>query len=195
MQFATANSVIPSSDITISGNLIYRGNGQNTQGIFMGDELDNMPFQNVTITDNLIAGTASSALRPTHNIGVTITNNVLITFAGGDPTNLLVQNSDQITAANNTASSLSITAANGNTNFTETNDIGDAPPVSDQGAAAIQQWLASHPAVAAIYNGSLSVAPIQPRSQLASAFAGYSAFVQGFLAALLDPLYRAMGLR
>ena len=66
MQFGTVNSVTPSHDITISDNLIYRGAGANAQGVFMGDELGNMPLQNVTITNNIVLGTGSSAIRQIH---------------------------------------------------------------------------------------------------------------------------------
>jgi Ca2+-binding RTX toxin-like protein len=144
MQFGTANSTVSSHDVTISDNLIYRGAGENTQGIFMGDEVGNLAFQNFTITGNTIVGTGASAIRATHNAGLAISGNDLITLAGGDPTTLLVQYSDHVTASDNTALGISVTAANGNTNVVETNDIGNAAAVSDLGASVIQQWLASH---------------------------------------------------
>jgi len=156
MQFGTANTTTPSHDVTISDNLIYRGAGQNTQGIFISDEVGNLAFQNFTITGNTVVGTGSSALRATHNSGLVISGNNLVTLAGGDPTTLLVQNSDHVTLANNTAASISLTSANGNTNFTETNDFGHAAAVSDFGASVIQQWLSTHAV------GPQGQAPISP---------------------------------
>jgi hypothetical protein len=147
MQFATSNSTVASHDVTISDNLIYRGAGQNAQGIFLGDEVGNLPFQNFTITGNTVVGTGASAIRATHDVGLTITGNNLVTLAGGDPTTLLVQNSDRVTSSGNLASSISVTAANGNTNIIETNDVGNAAAaVIDRGAAVIQQWATMHPA-------------------------------------------------
>jgi Ca2+-binding RTX toxin-like protein len=144
IQFGTAGTTVASHDVTISDNLIYRGSGENTQGIFMGDEVGNLAFQNFSITGNTIIGTGSSALRATHNSGLAINGNNLVTLAGGDATNLLIQSSDHVTSASNTASSISMTAANGNTNVVETNDVGNAASVDDQGASVIQQWLATH---------------------------------------------------
>lgn len=145
MQFGTANSTKPSRDITIKDNLIYRGSGENTQGIFFGDELNNMPFANVTVDGNLIVGTGSSALRATHNAGLTLTGNELLTIDGGDPTVLLVQFTDQVTAIRNSAVSISIEAKNGNTNISQ-NGNGTNVPVSQAVAdARVAAWLAAHP--------------------------------------------------
>lgn len=188
MQFMTAGTSVASHDITVSGNLMYKGAGAYAQGIFMGDEVGTLPFQNVTLSDNLIVGTGWSAIRPTHNIDLTIIGNTLITLAGDQITNILVQYSDRVTASNN--SSADISFSNTTTNINESNDTSNVPAVSDTGAAAIQQWLASHAAVAAIYNGSLAVAPSKPRSQLAAALSAYSTFVQRFLAALYDSLFK-----
>ena len=63
IQFWTTSTKVASKDILISGNLIVRGDGEYTQGIFMRDETGVLPYERVTISDNLIVGTGWSGLR------------------------------------------------------------------------------------------------------------------------------------
>lgn len=159
MQFATVNSTKSSHDIAITGNLIYRGQGQNAQGIFMGDELEIYPFQNVTITDNLIVGTGSSALRPTHCRGLSMTGNELVTLVGGDPTNVLVQTSDQVVAIRNSAALLSITEANGNTDITQNGNATTVAVSQAEADAKVAAWLAAHPGP---WSAAVAPVPVPP---------------------------------
>ncbi len=160
MQFGTYNSTTPSHDVQITDNLIHRGAGQNSQGIFISDEVGTLPFQNFAITGNTVIGTGSSALRPTHNVGLWVAHNDLVTLAGGDPTTLLVQFSDQIDLNSNSAVSISVTAANGNTNINlGPNTI--TQPVTDGGAAAVAAFAARVPS-APVPASWLPVPPVQP---------------------------------
>jgi hypothetical protein len=128
-------------NVTISGNLIERGAGNNTQGVFPGDG----NHTNVDIDGNMVAGTGASGIRPISCTGVTVNNNDLITFVGGDPTTLLVQLSDQVTVTNNrtAAGALSVVTS---TNVTQSGNE-DIAAVSDQGAADIAAWRLLHPDV------------------------------------------------
>jgi hypothetical protein len=54
IQFLTANTTTASSNIVIKNNIIMQGDGYPIQGIFMGDEVGTLPFQNVDISNNLI---------------------------------------------------------------------------------------------------------------------------------------------
>ncbi len=56
IQFWTGNTTKSAANITISGNVITRGDGDAIQGIFMRDEVGGLPFVNVKITDNLVVG-------------------------------------------------------------------------------------------------------------------------------------------
>lgn len=56
VQFFTAGTKIPSTKITITGNLYYRGTGQAAQGIFFGDETGSLPYSGLTITNNAMIG-------------------------------------------------------------------------------------------------------------------------------------------
>jgi hypothetical protein len=141
IQFMTAGTTVASHDIDVSGNLIYRGAGAYTQGIFMNDEVGTLPVQTTTISDNTIVGTGWSGIRPIHNTGLIITGNQLVSLTGDQPTTLLVQFSDHVTASNNTGSSISFSDTT--INLTESGDNGAAATTAN-GGAAIQQWLATH---------------------------------------------------
>jgi parallel beta-helix repeat protein len=143
IQFMTVGTTVASHDITVSDNLIYRGAGDYAQGVFMSDEVETLPFQHVTISDNVIVGTGYSAIRPTHNTDLTISGNTLVSLAGDNNTYLLVQNSDHVVSANNKATSISIDSSS---NVSETADV-LGQVVSDSGAAVVELWLAAHPPI------------------------------------------------
>lgn len=46
----------PGRNIRIEDNLVVRGNGGATQGVFVRDTHDKLPFENLTITGNLVVG-------------------------------------------------------------------------------------------------------------------------------------------
>jgi hypothetical protein len=54
IQFWTKNSTRPSTDIVIRNNQIMQGSGKSMQGIFMADEMGTLPYQRVTIENNLV---------------------------------------------------------------------------------------------------------------------------------------------
>lgn len=56
IQFWTNRQKSAAHDITILGNVILRGSGKAMQGIFMRDENGSLPYRNVRIEDNLVAG-------------------------------------------------------------------------------------------------------------------------------------------
>ncbi|WP_066719572.1 right-handed parallel beta-helix repeat-containing protein [Sphingomonas pituitosa] len=54
IQFYTQSMSSGSSNVTIKNNVILQGDGLGTQGIFMGEENGNLPYNNVTIENNLV---------------------------------------------------------------------------------------------------------------------------------------------
>jgi hypothetical protein len=56
IQFWTKRQTSAAHDIAIVGNVILRGSGHAMQGIFMRDENGALPYRNVRIEDNLVAG-------------------------------------------------------------------------------------------------------------------------------------------
>jgi len=54
IQFWTANTTTPNTDIVIRNNVILQGKGAGMQGIFMNDEVGTLPYERVTIENNLV---------------------------------------------------------------------------------------------------------------------------------------------
>ena len=72
IQFWTVNTTASAHNITISNNVITRGDGAQMQGIFLNDELGNRPYIDVTISNNLMVGTMY------HGISVTNAQNLKV---------------------------------------------------------------------------------------------------------------------
>lgn len=82
IQFMTAGTDVSCNDITIADNVIYRDAdlskpGPSMQGIFLGNE-DDIPFNRVTITGNLLLGTGYRGVSVSHGKDVVIKDNELL---------------------------------------------------------------------------------------------------------------------
>ena len=75
IQFWTTNTTASAHNITVSGNTISVGSGGQTQGIFMSDQVGDLPYQNVTISNNTITGELYNSISVTHADGLAITGN------------------------------------------------------------------------------------------------------------------------
>ena len=107
IQFWTAGTKTPSQDIVISGNVIMRGAGGFTQGIYLRDEVGNLPFERVTISNNLVVGTGYNGIRVIGVKDLVVTGNELVSFPGELlKTFMFIQNSDHVTSMNNKAISI-----------------------------------------------------------------------------------------
>jgi parallel beta-helix repeat protein len=80
IQFWTTNQTVGSSHITISDNVIKPPMGAGNQGIFMSDEVGTLPYQDVTITNNLLYSNGGEwhGIYANHFIGATISNNTVV---------------------------------------------------------------------------------------------------------------------
>lgn len=81
IQLWTTNTTETAHDIVITDNLIVRGDGAAVQGIFLRDTFDNLPFSNVTITGNLVAGGMYNGIAIDGVNDGLIANNVVAGFA------------------------------------------------------------------------------------------------------------------
>lgn len=153
IQFWSTHEKLPGRNIVIRGNLVWRGSGPVLQGIFIRDTFDNLPFENVTIEDNLLVGTMYNGLALSGGNGVVIRRNRVIAYPDMKSW-LSVRNLQGATVADNAAAlfienKVRIPPANGNR---------ELQPVRDQGAAEIRTWLAAHPQMRARFD-ALSAAP------------------------------------
>lgn len=77
IQFWTSNQTVSAENITITGNVVHRGNGATIQGIFMGDETNVLPYKNVAISNNLIVGGMFNGIHVERADGLAITDNIV----------------------------------------------------------------------------------------------------------------------
>jgi hypothetical protein len=142
IQFLTAGSKAPATDIRVTGNVVFRGEGQATQGIFLRDQVGTLPFERVTIADNLIVGTGYNGILVMGAKDLAITGNELVSNPGGtNNTWLRVERGEGVTASRNRAQLISFDAS---TNVKESGNR-LTEPVSDKGLAALRAWAAAHP--------------------------------------------------
>jgi VCBS repeat-containing protein len=85
IQLYTAGTTQSAHDITITGNDIERGSGNAIQGIFVQDEVGDLPYDNLTISNNVVLGGMWDSLYVNGATGnVKITNNYVASWAGLD---------------------------------------------------------------------------------------------------------------
>lgn len=148
IQFWTTGTTEASRDIVIKDNVIMKGEGADTQGIFLRDQVGTLPYENVTIANNLIVGTGYNGITVKGAKDVTFANNKLITFAGGNNTWLLADRIDGVVATGNQGTILSFEKS---THVLQDSNV-LTKAVTDQGASALMEWKS------ALASGSFNIA-------------------------------------
>ncbi|WP_213980522.1 right-handed parallel beta-helix repeat-containing protein [Sphingomonas sp. dw_22] len=112
IQFYTNGTITPSSNITITNNLIIQGEGEAAQGIFMQDEVGGLPFENVSINNNLVymSGRSNGIFVKGGKNVVVSSNSVLSRSDDSTPIWILVQNVSGGAVSNNVADRLTASA-------------------------------------------------------------------------------------
>ncbi len=78
IQFWTTNTTTQATDINVDGNVFERGNGSVIQGIYIQDDLGNLPYGTVTVTNNTIIGGNYYGIRVNGAQNATVTGNTVI---------------------------------------------------------------------------------------------------------------------
>lgn len=146
IQLWTANTSQSSSNILIDQNVVMRGTGTQIQGIFLRDITGTLPFNNVTVTHNLIEGARGNGIALNGVKGGTVANNVVQGFADAK-SGIQMSNSSAVSVANNLSTLFfnalkPIVGTNGNTVI---------PAVTDNGVAMAATWLSQHSAFASAW--------------------------------------------
>lgn len=137
IQFLTRGTFSSSEDIMISGNVMSRGVGQAFQGIFMRDETGSFAYKNVTISDNLLVGTAYHGITVAHGENLRITDNELLSYAGKTNVNwIMIKEAVGVTATDNSA--IKFAFDNVANLFEGGNTVNEA--TLDDGRAALAAW-------------------------------------------------------
>lgn len=152
IQLWTTNTTETSHDISITNNLVVRGDGAPVQGIFLRDTFDKMPFSDVTITGNLIAGGLYNGIAVDGVNNGLIANNVVAGFAD-QKSWIRTRNDTGLVVVDNEATAYSLAdqedariAANLTTQSAE-----------DGGARAVTAWLAQQGDFASHWGSAQSV--------------------------------------
>lgn len=142
IQFWTSFTTHSAQNITISDNVVMRGAGSAIQGIFITDQVGNLPYINVTITGNLLVGTNYNGIVVANADGLTITDN---TVAGLPDKNswIRVMDSSDVQLSENQATQISF---NDNDDYRQIGDVTITAP-SDGGAQLLQAWLRENPGI------------------------------------------------
>jgi len=148
IQFWTTNTTTSAHDITVSDNVIVRGNGAPMQGIFITDQVGTLPYKNLTISGNMLVGTRYHGIMVGHGSNVAITGNIV----AGLPDMLSwirLEHVNGATVANNSAGELTQVS---DLNIAVT-DFSTLLLTAAQSEQLLEQWLSSHATVAAVYDG------------------------------------------
>jgi Ca2+-binding RTX toxin-like protein len=124
IQFWTTNTTTSASNIEISGNTIEQGSGTGNQGIFMSDQVGDLPYQNVTIANNVIVGGMWAGLDVSDVSNLSISGNQLFSIAGSSYVpRLMVSSAAGATLSNNEAGQYLLATYGANTGLVQTNDV------------------------------------------------------------------------
>lgn len=151
IQLWSTNQSEAAKNIVISDNMVVRGDGDAFQGIFIKDTFGKLPFENVTISDNLIVGAMYNGIAVNGAKGLSIDGNTVSGFAD-QKSWLRVDNGVNTSVTNNKAESYIYQ----NTTPREKANV-TIETASDFGLAAISTWLNGQSAVAASLLDSDSV--------------------------------------
>jgi len=141
IQFWTTNAKVSATDIVVTGNIVMRGAGQPTQGIFFRDEQEVLPYKNVTISDNLVVGASFNAITVNHAENVKINGNTVVGLVD-QKSWISVGTSTNVSVTNNTSTEYQY-ANTTNTGVTGSNNT-TIVAATDGGKAALTTYLAAH---------------------------------------------------
>ncbi len=138
IQFLTRGTTHSAENIVISNNLIARGEGAVTQGIFMTDQVGTLPYQNVSIINNVVIGAMYNAIAIANSANLTLTGNTVAAY-GDIGSYIQVFNTATANVSNNEAMKINFSNVTGLTN------TGNSliSPLTAEVIARLNEWLIS----------------------------------------------------
>lgn len=82
IQLWTTNTTTSAHDIVIRDNVFTQGDGSAVQGVFLRDQVGNLPYLNVTIENNKIIGGNANGIAVDHVQGLVIKDNDVVALEG-----------------------------------------------------------------------------------------------------------------
>jgi len=116
IQFWTQGSTRPSANITIRYNVVLPGAGNGMQGIFLADQVGNLPYSNVLIEKNLIVGlNMANGIFPSHVNGLTVRYNTVVSpVDDGNPVWIRIDKATGVSVTGNIADMFNGVSVTGN---------------------------------------------------------------------------------
>jgi Ca2+-binding RTX toxin-like protein len=137
IQLWTTGTDASARNIVISGNVVTRGEGDFVQGIFLRDQSGGkLPYQNVTISDNIVLGGMYNGISIGNANGLVMTDNVVGAFAD-QKSWLRIDNSTGVEMTGNSASAYILT----NDSYTANFGNSATGPVAGTGEDVLKTWL------------------------------------------------------
>jgi parallel beta-helix repeat protein len=135
IQLWTTNTTETARNIVISDNIVTRGNGAMIQGIFLRDTFDQLPFHDVTITNNLVVGGMYNGISVSGSVNLKLSNNTVVALPD-QKSWIRVQNSDLVLSEGNAAEAFVYITS------TRVTEIGNQTiaRATDGGAGAVTTW-------------------------------------------------------
>jgi len=140
IQLWTRNTSQPVSNIIIESNVVLRGTGGPIQGVFLRDIGGTLPFTNVLIADNVVAGGRYNGIAVSGVRNGYIADNIVQGFSDqvswirtSNATGMVVQGNE---ASQYSGVLKAAVGQNGNASIAS---------ATDQGVGIINQWLSQHP--------------------------------------------------
>ncbi len=140
IQLWTTNTKASATNIVITDNIITRGTGDPIQGIFMRDQVGTLPYQNVTISGNMVVGGMYNGIAVGHLENLSVTNNIVAALPG-QKSWIGVNSASDSVVSNNIATTYNFGVSNVELVTSQNTTI--ATPI-DGGAALLDIWLRAH---------------------------------------------------
>ncbi|QWC56592.1 hypothetical protein F7D01_05335 [Erythrobacter sp. 3-20A1M] len=148
----------PGRNIVIRDNLVVRGEGGPTQGVFIRDTKKKMPFENVEVSGNLVIGSLYNGIAMGGVRGGVMRDNEVIAYPDRKSW-IRIGNSGDVRMTGNRASKYVI---RDNVGRIEQSENRETEPTSSDLGARIQQWVATKPGFAE-YRGPVLKKLLQSR--------------------------------
>lgn len=140
IQFWTGNIEKAGTNILVKGNVIVRGDGDATHGIFFRDEAGDMAYNGVTIEDNLIVGANLNAITVAGASNVKISNNTVAGLVDEESV-IRIQDTTNVVMTNNQSTGYVL---NENNQGLVQNGDTTIAKATDGGKLIQADWLAAH---------------------------------------------------
>lgn len=144
IQFWTTATTASARDIVVKDNTFIRGDGYYVQGVFMNDEVGNLPFINVQITGNLMVGGMYNGIRVANASGLTLSDNVVVGFPDR-PSGIQVDKGSDVVLTGNSSTYINVSPVVGAVKGVTLFNNAITTLSQDNGAGLLQAWLVKHP--------------------------------------------------